>query len=201
MNTNLGLNVEQILEELLNPSRLWLRSEILARPNPVPTASGFYAWYFDDVPARVPASDCVVRDGSVLLYIGIAPESAWSKENVRTRLRYHMRGNAFGSTLRRSLGCLLAEQLGIELRSTGANRRTTFGSGESILCDWLGQHARVTWYTCPEPWLREPDVIRSVSLPLNLEHNERHPFHAALSDLRSNAKERAMTLPILGPDP
>jgi hypothetical protein len=35
-------------------------------------------------------------------------------------IRYHYTGNASGSTLRLTLGCLLAERLGIQLRRVGA---------------------------------------------------------------------------------
>jgi len=187
--------VDEILQHLLNPQKLWTRVEILAKPGPVPKAPGFYAWYFDEVPVQVPTTNCVVRDRAVLLYIGIAPESADSKQNLRTRLRFHMKGNAEGSTLRRSLGCVLAGQLRIELRRAGASSRTTFGPGEAILDEWLTQHARVTWHTFPEPWVHERQIIRAVSLPLNLEYNDHHPFRAVLSDLRSKAKKRAKTLP------
>ena len=173
-------------------------SEVLARPTPVPKKPGFYAWYFDEVPAPIPLTDCVVRNSAILLYIGIAPKSSESKENLRTRLRYHMRGNAYDSTLRLSLGCLLAKRLGIELRRTGKNQRATFGPGEINLCDWLAQHAQVTWHPVSEPWRHEQHIIRSVSLPLNLEYNEGHPFYGVLSDLRSKAKKRAKTPPVWG---
>ncbi|MGH9586537.1 MAG: GIY-YIG nuclease family protein [Acidobacteriaceae bacterium] len=54
----------------------------------------------------MPTDGCIVREGATLLYVGIAPsKKPESKENVRTRLRYHFRGKAEGSTLRQSLGC------------------------------------------------------------------------------------------------
>jgi hypothetical protein len=42
-------------------------------------------------------------------------------------------GNAEGSTLRLSSGCILAEQLGIQLRRVGSGKRLTFGTGEQRL--------------------------------------------------------------------
>ncbi|WP_386143941.1 GIY-YIG nuclease family protein [Streptomyces yanii] len=42
-----------------------------------------------------------------------------STQNLRTRVRYHYRGNAAGSTLRLTLGCLL----GLELRRVGSGKR------------------------------------------------------------------------------
>ncbi|WP_374939609.1 GIY-YIG nuclease family protein [Streptomyces sp. UH6] len=46
-----------------------------------------------------------------------------STQNLRKRVRYHCRGNAAGSTLRLTLGCLP----GLELRRVGSGKRMTFG--------------------------------------------------------------------------
>jgi hypothetical protein len=68
-----------------------------------------------------------------LLYVGISPKAPPkaggrpSKQNLRTRIRTHYRGNASGSTLRLSLGCLFAETLMIELRRHGKSERRHFG--------------------------------------------------------------------------
>ena len=45
--------------------------------------------------------------------------------HLRKRLRGHLRGNASGSTLRLTLGCLLADQLRLKLRPVGASKRLT----------------------------------------------------------------------------
>ena len=34
---------------LLTPTKLWTRTEVLARPCPVPTSAGVYAWFFDSL--------------------------------------------------------------------------------------------------------------------------------------------------------
>jgi hypothetical protein len=39
--------------------------------------------------------------------------------------------------------------------------------------------------------LIEGAIIRKLSLPLNLEHNEHHPFHATLASLRQAARRYA----------
>jgi hypothetical protein len=41
---------------------------------------------------------------------------------VRQQLWTHYAGNAEGSTLRKTLGCMLAEQLGIQLRRVGSGQ-------------------------------------------------------------------------------
>jgi hypothetical protein len=72
----------------------------------------------------------------------------------------------------------------------------TFGGGEKALDDWLGRNARIAWMVCDEPWKTEEYLIRTVSLPLNLDQNRHHAFHADLSGIRRAAKARARELPI-----
>jgi hypothetical protein len=56
-----------------------------------------------------------------------------SKQNLRSRIKNHYRGNAESSTLRLTLGFLLSEKLGIELRRVGSGKRMTFSQGEKVL--------------------------------------------------------------------
>ena len=123
---------------------------------------------------------------------GIGPPP--SRQTLRDRIRYHYRGNAEGSTLRLTLGSILAEQLGIELRRIGSGKRMTFGRGEALLSDWMAENAFVTWQCCEQPWLLEEQLISQVCLPLNLDQNGRNAFHAVLSRVRSSARERAREL-------
>jgi hypothetical protein len=109
-----------------------------------------------------------------------------------------MRGNAEGSTLRLTLGCLLQEKLGIELRRVGSGSRMTFTiPGEEKLSAWLDENAFVCWYVHPRPWEPEEELIRIIPLPLNLQGNKSHPFHPVLSAIRSKAKEKARSLPVV----
>src|SRR5260370_5302495 len=107
-------------DNLLYPERLWSRQEVLSPPSPVPKTPGVYAWYFRNLPAYVPTTRSQSSGEFRLLYVGISPSApptngkAASKQSLLHRVRYHMRGNAEGSTLRLSLGCLLAVNLGIE---------------------------------------------------------------------------------------
>jgi hypothetical protein len=71
------------------------------------------------------------------------------------------------------------QSLGIELRRVGSGRRMTFGPGEQALDDWLERSARIAWMVCDEPWKTEEYLIRTVSLPLNLDQNRHHLFHSA----------------------
>lgn len=128
--------------DLLEPSKLWRAAEVLTRPSPIPAASGVYGWYFNQSPDTRLLADR-------LLYVGITPRrmaTRASRQNLRTRIRYHYRGNAEGSTLRLTLGCLL----GFELRRVGSGKRMTFGlAGERELTDWMAEHAHVCWLQHP----------------------------------------------------
>lgn len=188
--------------ELLEPAKLWTRAEVLSRPCPVPNAAGVYAWFFRECPDGVPTEGCVRSGELTLLYVGISPKAppaigTPSRQTLRSRIRYHYRGNAEGSTLRLTLGCLLTHSLGIELRRVGSGLRMTFGLGEQILNEWLDQNARVAWLTCGEPWRVEEELICSVSLPLNLDQNRNHSFHAQLTARRRAAKSRAQELTVV----
>ncbi|WP_428981574.1 GIY-YIG nuclease family protein [Nonomuraea composti] len=175
--------------ELLNPAKLWEAADVLTRPSPVPNTGGIYGWYFTRPPhPSLPADR--------LLYVGIAPRRMLtrpSKQNLRSRVRYHFRGNAEGSTLRLSLGCLL----GLDLRRVGSGKRFTFGrAGEKELTDWMAEYARVCWVCHDEPWMGESELIARLDLPLNLDQNRHHAFHPYLSSLRARARTRARELPI-----
>jgi hypothetical protein len=64
-----------VLAALAETARLYTRDEVLARPSPVPSGPGIYAWFFDEIPdTRIKAGACFWREGWTLLYIGIAPK-------------------------------------------------------------------------------------------------------------------------------
>ena len=185
-----------------NPDRLWSRDEVFTRPSPVPHGPGVYGWYFREIPSGVPVSDCHRLADMTLLYVGISPKrppadgSPGSKQTLFHRIRYHYRGNAAGSTLRLTLGCLLSTSLGIQLRRVGSGDRMTFGKGEAALSHWMQINAFVTWVESSEPWQLEEQYIRSLSLPLNLDMNATHPHCSKLRSIRSAAKTIARELPI-----
>lgn len=188
---------------LLTPERLWTSSEVLGRPSPVPTLPGVYVWYFSQIPTTVPVDSCHRHDDSVLLYAGISPKApprnggTASRQSLRSRVRYHFRGNAEGSTLRLTLGCLLSQELGIELRRVGSGTRMTFGKvGEATLSQWMATHARVAWVAHARPWEFEHQFIQTADLPLNLDQNRNHFFHGTLSALRAAQRARARSLPV-----
>ncbi|WP_333768667.1 GIY-YIG nuclease family protein [Streptomyces sp. IBSBF 2435] len=161
----------------------------MVRPSPVPAVAGVYGWHFE----RAPHPDL---PAGRLLYVGIAPRymaNRTSTQNLRKRVRYHFRGNAAGSTLRLTLGCLL----GLELRRVGSGKRMTFGKfGEAELSAWMAEHARVCWIESTEPWELETQLISELNLPLNLDQNNRNPFYGELKKLRADARACARELPV-----
>jgi hypothetical protein len=194
-------------DALLNPTKLYTRAEVLARPTPVPAAAGVYGWYFDTPPGPAPFETAHEWDSQRLLYVGIAPKKpplgqTVSSRTLADRLREHYALNAEGSTLRLTLGCLL----GLELRriaskkNPGTASRMTFGpDGERRLNDWMALHARVVWHACSEPWAVESELLLRLPLPLNLDANSHSSFHAELTALRAAAKARARSAPPLVP--
>ncbi|WP_341874206.1 GIY-YIG nuclease family protein [Kosakonia arachidis] len=110
-----------------------------------------------------------------------------SRANLRQRIKTHYSGNAEGSTLRRTLGVLLATESNFPLRRAGSGTRTTFThSGEQWLDQGMEQNAKVYWVADEEQWLLEESLIANISLPLNIQGNN-HTFKPILSGMRSKA--------------
>jgi hypothetical protein len=72
----------------------------------------------------------------------------------------------------------------------------TFGPREVRLSAWLAVHAAVAWVEVKAPWEIERHLLSTLSLPLNIEENAAHPFCAELRRLRSEARQRARSLPV-----
>jgi hypothetical protein len=97
-----------------------------------------------------------------MLYVGIAPKepprngTPPSTQTLSNRIRYHYRGNAYGSTLRLTRGCHVAGELGMALCRVGSGNQLTFTEqGERRISEWMGRHARVAWVEPRSPWLPE----------------------------------------------
>ena len=178
---------------LLDPKLLHTRAECTGRGSIVPKSPGAYAWYFDRIPQGVPTEDCHRIGNWILLYVGISPNAPPrngkppSGGTIRKRISTHFSRDAEGSTLRRTLGILLAEESGFPLRRVGSGDRITLThAGEQALDRWLDQHARVCWVEHPRPWILEDRMLEEISLPLNLQGNDHHPFYPRLRQLRAD---------------
>lgn len=105
------------------PDKTFSRTDVMSRPTPVPAANGIYFWWFKEIPSGVPTEGCITQNGYTLLYVGISPDKKGkpnSRANLRQRIKTHYSGNAEGSTLRRTLGVLLATES--NFRSVGLVR-------------------------------------------------------------------------------
>jgi hypothetical protein len=193
-------DLQAVVLALTDPQRVFSRSEMLAKPCPVPKERGVYAWFFKEVPSGVPVADCLQHDQLKLLYVGISPHKAFkptTKQSLHRRIRYHYAGNAYGSTLRLTLGTSLAEQSRLPPRRVGSGERITLThAGEQWLDKWMHENAFVVWLPHQEPWLLEDYLISTVSCPLNIADSAHHSFNPTLKARRKEALAKARELPI-----
>jgi len=151
---------------------------------------GIYAWHFKELPRKdVPTKGCSrTVDGYTLLYIGIAPslvKGEPSKRTLRDRISQHYTGNIQGSTLRKSLACLLWDELQLEFRVGVNPRRPKLTlEGQKALTGWLSENALVSWVSHNEPWEYEVLLIHRFNTPLNIDCNHHHPFNRELTRTR-----------------
>jgi len=151
-----------------------------------PPSPGIYAWWFVEGALDVPEADYQRLDGYELLYTGISPRKPsaagnTSSGNIKTRLDAHANGDASRSTLRRTLGVLLAEQLGLTL---GVHKtREHYGEGERLITRWLRENAKVAWVTDPRPWEAEDELLKHAVLALNIDGRS-NTFARSISDRR-----------------
>ena len=72
----------------------------------------------------------------------------------------------------------------------------TFGKQrEKQLDTWMDDHAFVVWRTADDAWDLEHELLEHLDLPLNLDANSHGGFHAALTELRAQARNTARLLP------
>jgi hypothetical protein len=134
------------------------------------------------MPAFVPLEGAPQFRGMTLLYVGT------SKRPLGERLREHVIDDTSRSTLRRSIGCLLAEHLQIEfvVKRQSRGTRCHFGfdpTGELALSNWMEENARVSWVEHNQPSLLEDYLIKTLIIPMNIKGN-RHPFARVLHSRR-----------------
>ena len=125
------------------------------------------------------------------------PVCGHEQTTIAEEARGTLKGRCLRSTLRRSVGCLLAERLGIELEVTRVSRLTHchfgFGSsGELSLSNWMRENARVSWVRHDEPLFLERHLIKTLTLPLNVKGNN-HPFAKEIGSLLRSHEERALS--------
>lgn len=156
-------------ERILHPVSLQAVAEVRASP----ASPGIYGWWVKKGTLDIPDAPYQDKDGHQLLYVGISPRrpsaaGRKSKSTVRDRLVTHATKDASRSTLRRTLGVLLADDLGLTL---GVHRgREHYGpEGEALISHWLDANARIAWVIDAEPWEAEEALLAQATLALNLD--------------------------------
>lgn len=140
------------IDSITRPGALYSKEMVFSAPCPVPYERGVYGWFFKEIPGITPTDGCVAHGDLALLYVGISPKRVESRQNLRKRLKLHYRSDAYGSTLRRTLGVLLTGENKFPLRRVGSGKRMTFTHlGEQWLDRWMEQNAFVCWVTHPAP--------------------------------------------------
>lgn len=136
------------------PPDHWLRTAHSTRPpassriparSPQPAASTPRS----SAPSSIEPADRLTRDGHTLLYAGISPSSDRGKSTLRKRLLTHCGRDAYWSTLRRSVGALLLDELALTPTFRYTQPCPVFGDGEARLSAWLNEYARVAWHEHP----------------------------------------------------
>jgi hypothetical protein len=161
----------------------------------IPENPGFYSWWIapGSIPG-VPHHPHPLADVDLgLLYVGIAPKFATSKQTLRSRvLKNHLGGNTGSSTFRFSLASLLldAEQFAPTVTAT---KYTLTRDDNRRLSAWQRAHLFLTWCEQPRPWEVEADVIAAMQPPLNLAENHAHPFYDTLHEARCRFRQAART--------
>ena len=163
------LSAEEVLAELTKREKIISYEDISENTSLAPFRSGIYGWYFKEAPPCVPTDGCVVRDGKTLLYIG-------QTTCLNDRMKNHRARTGDSSTLRRSLNTLFYKKK--LLTKTDSDKKEQ-------LNDWMKENAFVCWVKHEAPYDIEEYIITRSCLPLNIKHNERHPFSQKLKSMRN----------------
>lgn len=183
--------ISEIERRLLTPPTLRSGSDILRQPSLIPARPGIYAWYFEKPPLALALEGAHRSLGHYLLYLGVSPSNESSNGSLRQRIMGHLTGNAANSTLRLTLGSLLAAELGLQPMLSRSGRKMNFGEGEKRLDAWLKVNAFVTWAERREPWKIEAQLIARLRPPLNITRNVAGPNLAIVKASRDYLRKIA----------
>ncbi|HBV83869.1 MAG TPA: hypothetical protein DEB74_14005 [Lachnospiraceae bacterium] len=156
--------------------------------NTVPALSGNYIFALrknsrlPDI--GIPVTYTKFRDYDVI-YVGLASNSLKDRD-----IKKHFNGNAGGSTLRKSLGCLFGYNLIPRDSHYNSNGKTKFNvTDESKLSDWIKTNLIMFYYPNKEFDSVESLLIQALNPPLNLDKNHNvinSEFRKHLTKLRNS---------------
>jgi hypothetical protein len=155
-----------------------------------PARPGVYAWFLDEASALPTLPD----QGHDPIYVGMS--SNLTQRGDETHFRS---GESGFSTLRRSLGALVKEELRLSAqpRGTGSSpqnyRCYRFDDvGEERLTDWMRDHLRVGIAPIENPETVEGELIALAEPPLNLTRWP-NPHRAVIKALRKACADEALS--------
>jgi hypothetical protein len=159
-------------------------AKLLLDPNLLPETAGVYLAYFRHEAGLLAATQQIHRSDDLptklgefdLLYLGA------SEDSIRGRILKHLKGDSRRSSLRRTVGVLLREQLSLSLcEAKRANFH--FGDGEVRLSRWLVENSAFAFIETEDAFRFEKFLIQKLGPPLNLSHRRRHPFARTIMQL------------------
>lgn len=163
---------------------------------PCPAVPGIYKVFLADSDALSGTALAGLKPGSPL-YVGKAERSLATRD-----LRQHLTSGGTGSsTLRRSLGAVLKEELALKAipRNDGSTSKYRFDSdGEDRLTEWMLTSLTVSWLVCSnadDARAIEPGLIRSLKPVLNDNHNPDGEYRDVLRGLRAACRDEAKQQP------
>lgn len=169
-------------------------SAMRAHPGLIPDVGGLYALILDHPEELDPSLERarlkleeVFLGGRHVLYIGATGHS------LRRRLKHHLADDTCMSTFRMSLGAVLMETLGLEVRVVPGQRYFGFSpESEQMLSAWIAEHVSVA----VRPHARARDVeqrlISRAQPPLNIAG--RGPTEGAAEMARLRRRCRGLSL-------
>lgn len=134
---------------------------------------------FEDIEGRPPFR----VGGTDLLYIG-------SSMNLRARISCHVKDDSTVSTFRMSIGCLLMDDLDLEVFNHPARATFHFGQGEARLTRWMCLNTAVAIWPCTQAGELEKALIKGLPALLNIAERRDRPYAQMLQGLRDNANDR-----------
>ena len=161
--------------------------EVVSDPAQIADGGGVYGIFFDSGQLLLEKAGYLEfdggfpysRDGYDLLYVGATGGT------LRHRAIQHLVGNSRTSSLRMTVGAILADELILDPVADGSHCYFDFGDGEARLSAWLTSYTKVAVVPCDAPFVEELALLRTVPLPLNISERKRHRFSKYLMTLRA----------------
>lgn len=109
-------------------------------------------------------------------------------QNLRQRIRCHLRGPSAASTFRGSLGLILNPKLSLEPQVADLGSALWF-QRETRLSDWIAKHTEVAFTESTTRVQDEIALIHSLQPPLNIEYRSGRPSAVRLARAKAALRE------------